>query len=339
MRLQDGESWDAALDCFEDASIYQTKAYGVARWGEQNLSHAVLLRDGAPVAMAQIAVARFPGLLGGIAYVLWGPVWKRRGPSGVRVDDYREMLNALFREYSVLRGLRIVLRGHGIRDADEAMVRMQRETGYCPSVLASNYDTFRLDLRPTVEALRKGLKQKWRNRLNRAERNSLRIDEGASRDEFVAFRSIYDAMLSRKRFVPGVNADEIERTLLACKPPTRMNVVLVRSVDGLASGAVYAAVGGTGVYLLGATNELGMRTQASHLVQWHVVQSLKRRGCSVYDLGGADAVGNPGVYEFKAGLSGAEVAFIGQCERGGTLVAAAALVGRDAFKRLRRFAP
>ena len=38
--------WAQMLDLFNDANLYQTWSYGRVRWGEENLSHLVLKRNG-----------------------------------------------------------------------------------------------------------------------------------------------------------------------------------------------------------------------------------------------------------------------------------------------------
>src|SRR6202167_718989 len=70
--------WSQMLDLFDDASIYQTAAYGEVRWGERNLSRMVLRRDGEVVGMAQLRIIRPTPLKFGMAYLRWGPLWKRR---------------------------------------------------------------------------------------------------------------------------------------------------------------------------------------------------------------------------------------------------------------------
>jgi lipid II:glycine glycyltransferase (peptidoglycan interpeptide bridge formation enzyme) len=41
-------------------------------------------------------------------------------------------------------------------------------------------------------------------------------------------------------------------------------------------------------------------------LQWNTIVRAKSRGIRYYDLGGIDAVANPGVYHFKSGLGGDE---------------------------------
>ena len=50
-----------------------------------------------------------------------------------------------------------------------------------------------------------------------------------------------------------------------------------------------------------------LNAKGSYLLQWTWIQWLKENGVRWYDLGGIDPDGNPGVYHFKKGFSGADV--------------------------------
>jgi FemAB family len=66
-------------------------------------------------------------------------------------------------------------------------------------------------------------------------------------------------------------------------------------------------MGDSAIYLLGATSDDGLNAKGAYLLQWTMIQWLKENGIKWYDLGGIDPEGNPGVYSFKRGLSGADV--------------------------------
>ena len=75
-----------------------------------------------------------------------------------------------------------------------------------PSVVSNR--TLVLELTPSLEDIRKSLAQKWRNQLNRPERNNLKIVEGNSDELYVTFLVLQKEMLARKGFVPGVDYSE-----------------------------------------------------------------------------------------------------------------------------------
>lgn len=62
-------------------------------------------------------------------------------------------------------------------------------------------------------------------------------------------------------------------------------------------------MGNTGIYLLGASNELGMKYKSAYLVQWEAIKWLRNLRILRCDLKGIDEIKNPGVYKFKVGIS------------------------------------
>jgi len=76
-------------------------------------------------------------------------------------------------------------------------------------------------------------------------------------------------------------------------------------------------MGDTGLYLFGATNDVGMNSNGSYLIQWKYLEWLKQNNLAFYDLNGINPETNPGTYKFKEGLcgkNGKDVFFLGQWE-------------------------
>jgi lipid II:glycine glycyltransferase (peptidoglycan interpeptide bridge formation enzyme) len=150
---------------------------------------------------------------------------------------------------------------------------------------------------------------------SKAERSCLTIRSGTTLDLFDSFVHVYDRMLRRKQFTPSADVSKHRCIQQELPEPMRMRVVLACFEDEPCAGAIYSALGDTAVYLFGATDEVGMRSAASYLVQWQVVQELKQLGVAYYDLNGVDPRRNHGTYVFKRGLAGKdaiEVTFAGQ---------------------------
>ena len=66
-----------------------------------------------------------------------------------------------------------------------------------------------LDLEPPLNILRNNLDQKWRNQLNRAEKNKLNIIEGSGDDFYNTFLMLQEEMLQRKKYIPGIRLSPI----------------------------------------------------------------------------------------------------------------------------------
>jgi lipid II:glycine glycyltransferase (peptidoglycan interpeptide bridge formation enzyme) len=302
--------WSDALDLFEDANIYQTWAYGAVRWGRKNLSHLVLKRDGQTVAAAQLRIVAPGNLKCGVAYLRWGPLCHRK-QSEPDSEIVRTMATRLREEYVRKRGLFLRVLPNAFLETPRAAVFRSAFEGYEsePFGPTDTYRTLVLDLEPPLETLRKKLDQKWRNQLNRAEKNGLRVVEGGP-EAFQTFLRVYEEMLTRKQFDTSTDVHEFERMQHELPASQRLRVMVCKNEGVPAAGLVATALGNSGVYLFGATSDQGMTAKGSYLLQWLMVKWLKENGIRYYNLGGINPQRNPGVYHFKLGLSGQDLLYM-----------------------------
>ena len=300
--------WSQMLDLFDDANIYQTSAYGGVRWGERNLSRLVLKRDGDVMGMAQVRIVRPTPLKFGMAYLRWGPIWKRCcQPLDPEVPI--RMSGAIEDEYLGKRKLFLRVLPNAFAGSRRAATM---QAAFCrfvaePLDSGNTYRTLVLDLTPSLDELRKGLDPKWRNKLSGAEKNKLEVIAGNGSAEYRAFCEIYSQMRKRKAFETTVDADEFGRIQEGLTESQRMRVLICQDKGVPVAGLVASAMGDSAIYLLGATSDAGLNSKGAYLLQWTLICWLKKCGIKSYDLGGIDPEGNPGVYHFKRGLSGVDI--------------------------------
>jgi lipid II:glycine glycyltransferase (peptidoglycan interpeptide bridge formation enzyme) len=308
-------TWDALIDSFEDATVYQTRSYGEVHWSARQLSHFVLERDGGPVVAAQIRIVRLPLIRRGVAYLRWGPLCRVRG-AHLDEDGLRHALEAIRDEYGRRRGLLVRVIPHVFENEPcaEAFRRCLGEAGFAARPDGRKYRTIRLNLEPSLDVLRKGLAQKWRNQLNAAEKNNLDVQEGTGADLYGIFLGLYEDMMGRKRFRTSVDVREFQNIQSDLPDGLKMRILVCRAEGRPVSALVGSAMGENGIYLLGATSTEGTKWKGSYLLQWRMIQWLKETGRRRYDLGGINPEENPGVYHFKKGLSGDDTQEIGQYE-------------------------
>jgi len=326
--------WSQLLDLFDDANIYQTSAYGGVRWGEKNLSRIVLKRSGTVVGIAQLRIIRPTPLKFGIAYLRWGPLWERRGiPFDPEIP--LRMARALDEEYVCRRKLYLRVLPNAFAGSRRAATM---EAAFCRFIVeplnAGNvYRTLVLDLSPSLEELRKGFDPKWRNKLSGAERNELEVTAGSGNEEYHTFCRIYDQLRKRKRFESTVDVGQFERIQESLAEPQRMRVLICRDKGVPVAGVVASAMGDSAIYLLGATSDDGLKSKGAYLLQWALIRWLKERGIKSYDLGGIDPEGNPGVYHFKRGLSGADICQVGAIAATHSVVSSGLVMAGLALRR------
>jgi hypothetical protein len=338
--------WSEMLDLFDDANIYQTSAYGGVRWGEDNLSRLMLKQDGDVLGMAQLRIIRPTPLRFGMAYLRWGPLWERRGlPLDPEVPT--RMARAIEEEYLDKRKLSLRILPNAFAGSSRAATMQVTFCRFTPEPLeaGNTYRTFVLDLSPSLDELRRGLDRKWRNMLSGAEKKGLKVIIGNGRTEYRAFSGIYNQMRKRKAFETTVDAEEFGRIQEALPESQRMRILICEDRGVPVAGLVVSAMGDSAIYLLGATGDDGLKSNGAYLLQWTLIKWLKENGVRSYDLGGIDLDKNPGVYQFKRGLSGADICqispFVSSKNAVSAAMAKAGMAVHEAFrgsKALSRFA-
>jgi lipid II:glycine glycyltransferase (peptidoglycan interpeptide bridge formation enzyme) len=286
------QEWVHHLQQFDDANFYQTWQYNALMPGGKHRSHIVLARNGQVVALAQVRIVKLPYISRGIAYVYRGPIWQLRGKHS-ELDILKQIVSAMHREYVCRRNLLLRIVPNILIENNNDSIATLKSAGLTPCTLVYPYRTILLDISIPLDQLRKGLRQKWRNCLNSADRNNLTIHLGTSDSMFAAFCELYNEMWARKHFHKGldVNAFRIVQRILP--DSEKMIVVLAEYKKEKVAAAVTSALGNTGIYLLAA---------------------LKEQGCNWFDLGGIDPERDSGGYHFKSGLGGKACCFIGWFE-------------------------
>jgi len=334
----EAEEWTEITKTFYDATIYQTWSYGAIRWGTTNLSHLVLRQNGKVIGAAQVRIVSVPLVKRGIAYVTWGPLWHSAWDRA-DLETLRQLVQALKQEYVDRRSLFLRISPNEFRAEASFFRSMFEAEGFIGKPIA--YQTLHLDLSPPLHKLRSGLNQKWRNCLNRSERNDLTLVKGCDDELFRKFIEIYHSMVTRKQFAPRVDVEEYRKLHHDLPEDMKMIVMICEFQREPIAGLVGSMLGGLGIYVLGATARTGLKLKGSYLLQWEMIKWLKSNGAVLYDLGGIDPVGNPGVYHFKVGIGGKVVSHVGNFESCNSLTSDLLVQIADgmlpAFSRLKSF--
>jgi lipid II:glycine glycyltransferase (peptidoglycan interpeptide bridge formation enzyme) len=335
------DGWYRALDLFQDASVFQTSAFCRAKMPGGRLEQLMLWRGSDVVASTLVRVVPLPLARTSVAYVLWGPLCHRwAGTRDIAALGYS--LKVLRDEYVTKRGFGLRIVPMLTREDDMKYVEVFREHGYRHVAPRIRKHTIILDVNRPLEQLRKGFDQKWRNCLNGAERNNLEIRQGDEEPLFGLFLEVYREMLARKQLGEPGDIRSFMTAHTALPDRFKLRVFVALEAGKPAAGVICSAIGGRGVYVFGATGSRGMRNKASYLLQWRVLEWLRQRQCHAYDLHGANAEANPGVYAFKMGLcgkNGREVEMLGHFDAFDALqtrvLMAVADRANDSYKRLK----
>jgi lipid II:glycine glycyltransferase (peptidoglycan interpeptide bridge formation enzyme) len=310
----DERLWYEHLQQFEDASLYQTWAYGEVVEGRRNMAHFVLKRNGHVVAIAQARIKRMPVFGLGIGYVRWGPVWRRAGMEA-DLEIYRQALRGLRNEFVCKRGLSLRLFPFAFEDDLSDIGAILETEGFSSLGGEERERTILMDLEPPLADLKTGMNSHWKKSLKVADKHNLELLEGRSGSLFDRFIGIYKEVVSRKKFVEFIDIQQYKQIQERLPEEIKMNILLCQSGVDLCAGVVYSLLGKTAVCLFCATSDSGTKSRGSYLLQWKIIEILKDRGAAIYDLNGINPARNPGTYRFKrdlAGKHGREVVFLGK---------------------------
>ena len=296
----DAQQWHRLLQGFDDASIFQTWAYGAARWGENNLGHAVIRDGGEVVGLAQAALMGIP-LFGKIlAYVTFGPVCHRRGAAG-GMEQLKGTIDALREEYVVRRRLCLRLRPWAYDLPADARAALLTDGVW--EEARPLHTTFILDLSLPESRLRSAMDKKWRANLRKAEQCGLTVSRHDGSDGIPLFLDLHRQMRERKHLAAefGVMLPTLFELLPEQLQP-RIFVCWRNRVP--VAAAIVSAIGDRAFYLNGASGDAALEVRGGYFLQWAIVRWLKENGrCRWYDLHGTAS--SPGVRQFKRGLVGA----------------------------------
>ena len=111
-------------------------------------------------------------------------------------------------------------------------------------------------------------------------------------------------MHQRKQFREHVDVNEFKDINCDLESRHKLRIFVCEYRNIPIAAIIVSVIGNKGIYLLGASNDMGRELKGSYLLQWNAIEWLKANGCKWYDLGGIDPVKNKGTYDFKSGLSG-----------------------------------
>ena len=217
--------WHAISELFDDASIYQSRAYAEICWRRSKLTHLVLRKANDVVAAAQIRLVKLPVIKAGIAYIRWGPMFRRKGRP-VDPEIFESALTALREEFGRRQGLLLrLIPNVYVGDPWEATIRRTLLTQeFTEDPQTSPYRTLRVDLKPSMEEVRKGFHQRWRNKLKNAEKAGYTVSHEDSDAYYAQFLVAYDQMMARKRFPTTVDVREFAELQHRLREPQRMQI-------------------------------------------------------------------------------------------------------------------
>jgi lipid II:glycine glycyltransferase (peptidoglycan interpeptide bridge formation enzyme) len=185
--------------------------------------------------------------------------------------------------------------------------RALRRAGWRPASPIQPGTTRLIDLGADEDALWGDLRKKWRQYVNRARSNDVRVvdADGARLGEFYR---IYRITADRAGFL--IRTEQAYRDVWdAFAPSGRARLLFAESAAGEPLAALFLLRAGSRVVEpYGGMTDTGAETRANYLLKWEAIRSSREAGATEYDLWG---LAHPGIAHFKAGFGGREVRYVG----------------------------
>lgn len=300
--------WHEVLNAFPMTNLMQTWEWGEAKHlGQNYTAKRGVFKDkkGKMVAIVQVLRKRYFGIVD--LYIV------NQGPLFIKNASVQE-------KYSVLRELNRQLTGI-FPFRVMALIPFLKTTptnSYLIGALGlrqighDHWHSSLLSLEGGLEQIRAGFNSKWRNLLNKSEKEEIDID-------FCEDLKTYDWLLLKVNTkLSQENATLLDvrfyKYLFKGLSNSGRKPIIIRSKNGGDyTGAVCIVRHGcSATYLFGWTNELGRKSNINYRLLWVAIKWMVQKGVCFFDLGGFDDIATPQISHFKRGLGGEEYHLMGK---------------------------
>lgn len=299
--------WEQKFEQVRRSSLLQSYAYARAHYPAMGQSPrwGCIYINGQEEGIFQIAEAK---TLWGAFHALildMGPLWYETSSATAAKNA------AFFGEFNRLfprrpgRSRRII---PNLENSSEAY-NMLKECGFLYQE-GSSYKTVWIDLEHSEEDLRRNLKSKWRNLLNKAQKQSLHLDIDETGQTLPNFLDAFAKHREEKKY-KSISPKQVLHLFKTFHAQKNVMIAHVKQGDEVGASALILRHGRAATYQLGFVTPAGRPVCANYLLMWEVMVELKKRGVKDFDLGGVNEYDAKAIQQFKGGLGGEEVSYAG----------------------------
>lgn len=170
------------------------------------------------------------------------------------------------------------------------------------------YETCHLDLQPSLQELRKNLKQKWRNSLNKSEKSDLTLIT----DDSLKYAKEFLLYYKRDKNYDGPSSQFLDLLMKKAHAEHALTVIRICKNKTVIAYALFLRHGNSATYQAAWQSNAGRSVNAGYLAVWSGIKYLKENhGTTHLDLGGLNREHASGLTRFKEGLNGKTIKLIG----------------------------
>jgi hypothetical protein len=300
--VTDRAEWDMLMRALPFPHLPQSWAYAAAKAaaGPWSLRRVVFRRSGRALAIATVLQLRVLGF-SVLNRVNRGPVFLEANPTEL---EQRQVIAALRGRFG--RFWRGPLLLAPSLEAHESSAQLLRDLGL-RRWHARGWRSGRIDLTRSIEEIWAGLSSTFRNRFRSAQRAgaSVRIADDLETYEWMIARHLEN--MQEKGF-RAVGPDFL-RTLRENLPEGDVSVFQLVMDGQPVAGMSVVRFGNECEYHIGWFGPEGRRINAGNALMWAIVEEMKRRGCTSFDLGGM--LEGSGYTQFKRTMRSTEYELAG----------------------------
>jgi colanic acid biosynthesis glycosyl transferase WcaI len=171
------------------------------------------------------------------------------------------------------------------------------------------------------EDIWKGFKSECRTAIRKAEKSGVEVTPATDLTFLPEYLAMAQAVFARHGRLAPVPAAFYQTLWERFSPDGTLRVLLARHEGEIVAGAMFLAHGRRLYYLDGVSHAQAYGLRANNLIQWSIIRWGLERGCTAYDLVGADT---PELIRFKSTL-GAQLHHHVRARRTNSRLAAAAM--------------
>lgn len=218
-----------------------------------------------------------------------GKLWYiPKGPGITSVAALRDVVKPL-KEFARQQGVFVVKVEPELEKTDDTLTALSKLGLVTAPPIQPNFSTVLIDLSPDLDDIMKGLNQKGRHAIRRAERDGVVIKKAEASDEnCYLFHDMLVQTANTQGFSGSLRSYEYYRKFWQRYADTDNGQLFFAYVDGKVVAGAFALVFGTkSTYKDGASTRVEGAYGVTHLLQWQVITWAKEHGSKLHDLCGA----------------------------------------------------
>ncbi len=297
------QEWAEHWGRIKRSNLLQSWQYGEAKRGRflSHYNYLIIDDNGLPLGIIQILVHGFFGL-GGVARI-------NRGPLFFSASEFNE--DKIMNSFEAIRSLAVKKNWLYIRFAPEVLAANHAEEIFLRLGLkkidnATPYGSMLIDLNREEDEIFMSLKGKWRNLLRKSMNCDVSVAKMTSEDNIDYLITAYNKHQEDKEFV-GIPEKILRNMAKQIEPDWSFQIwgaFTKENNETPIASIVSVRHGDTCTYLVGISDDVGRRLNASYILLWNAILNAKESGCQYFDVGGVNSDTVKGIAHFKKGMGG-----------------------------------